>query len=289
MDGVILINKEKGYTSRDVVNIVSKHLNTKKVGHTGTLDPMATGVLAICVLKATKIVELITSNDKEYIAEVTLGVTTDTLDGTGNIIESEKCNKTKEEIEEILKEMIGTYEQEVPIYSAVKIKGKKLYEYARNNEEVNLPKRMVDIKSLSLVSDIKYTNDTVIFTIKCLVSKGTYIRSLIKDIATNLNTVGLMSELIRTKHGDFNLEDCVSIDEFKSGQYQLKSIIEVLSNYPQVIVHNELEMDIRNGKIIDNSYGYQELLFINNKNEPLSLYKVYEKDNRKIKPWKMFI
>lgn len=289
MDGVILINKEKGYTSRDVVNIVSKHLNTKKVGHTGTLDPMATGVLAICVLKATKIVELITSNDKEYIAEVTLGVTTDTLDGAGNIIESEKCFKTKEEIEEILKEMIGTYEQEVPIYSAVKIKGKKLYEYARNNEEVNLPKRMVDIKSLSLVSDIKYTNDTVIFTIKCLVSKGTYIRSLIKDIATNLNTVGLMSELIRTKHGDFNLEDCVSIDDFKSGQYQLKSIIEVLSNYPQVIVHNELEMDIRNGKIIDNSYGYQELLFINNKNEPLSLYKVYEKDNRKIKPWKMFI
>ncbi|MDD4283079.1 MAG: tRNA pseudouridine(55) synthase TruB [Bacilli bacterium] len=289
MDGVILINKEKGYTSRDVVNIVSKHLNTKKVGHTGTLDPMATGVLAICVLKATKIVELITSNDKEYIAEVTLGVTTDTLDGTGNIIKNEKCFKTKEEIEETLKEMIGTYEQEVPIYSAVKIKGKKLYEYARNNEEVNLPKRMVDIKSLSLVSDIKYTNDTVIFTIKCLVSKGTYIRSLIKDIATNLNTVGLMSELIRTKHGDFNLEDCVSIDEFKSGQYQLKSIIEVLSNYPQVIVHNELEMDIRNGKIIDNSYGYQELLFINNKNEPLSLYKVYEKDNRKIKPWKMFI
>ncbi|NLM63337.1 MAG: tRNA pseudouridine(55) synthase TruB, partial [Mollicutes bacterium] len=201
MDGIILINKKKGVTSRDVVNIISQKLNIKKVGHTGTLDPLATGVLVICIGKATKIVELMTNEDKEYIAEVTLGIKTDTLDITGNVIEEEICFKTKEEIIEALNIMKGEYEQEVPIYSAVKIKGKKLYEYARNKEKVELPKRLVNIKEINLIGDIKYVDSKVIFSFKCKVSKGTYIRSLIDDIAKKLNTIGVMSNLTRIKQG----------------------------------------------------------------------------------------
>ena len=289
MDGIILINKEKGYTSRDVVNIVSKHLNIKKVGHTGTLDPIATGVLAICIGKATKLVELITSNDKEYIAEVTLGINSDTLDITGNIIDEEKCFKTRDEIIDVLNSMIGEYEQEVPIYSAVKIKGKKLYEYARNNESVELPKRLVNIKDISLIGDIKYVNDKVIFEFKCRVSKGTYIRSLISDIAIKLNTVGVMSKLVRTKHGNFNVEDCMTIEDFLEDNYQLKPISEMLTNYPRIKVNAELEKDIRNGKIINNIYEYKEILFTDSNNNALALYKEYDKSKKKIKPWKMFV
>lgn len=289
MDGIILINKDNGYTSRDVVNIIGKHLKTKKVGHTGTLDPLATGVLTICVGKATKIVELLTNHDKEYIAEITLGITSDTLDITGNITKEVNCYKTEEEIKSVLSSMNGIYEQEVPIYSAVKIKGKKLYEYARNNEEVELPKRLVNIKELSLISDIKYEDNKVKFKFKCLVSKGTYIRSLINDIATNLNTIGLMSSLIRTKLGDFNIEECVNIEEFINNKYELKSITEVLTNYKSITANKELEEELKNGKIIDNIYESSEILFINENNEPIALYKTYDKDNNKIKPWKMFI
>ena len=136
MNGVLVVNKEKDYTSRDIVNIISKALKTKKVGHTGTLDPLATGVLVVTVGEATKISELLTSSFKEYIADIELGIETDTLDITGNILKEETVFKTKEEIENILSSMIGSYDQEVPIYSAVKINGKKLYEYAREKEEV---------------------------------------------------------------------------------------------------------------------------------------------------------
>ena len=197
MNGVLFINKEKGYTSRDVVNIISKHLKVKKVGHTGTLDPMATGVLIVCVGSATKLVDIITNEDKEYIAEITLGIETDTLDITGNIIKEEKVKIPKEKIIEVINSMKGSYNQEVPMYSAIKIDGKRLYEYARNKEKIDLPKRLVNIKEINLIDDIKYINDKTIFKIKCLVSKGTYIRSLVRDIASKLNTIGVMSELIR--------------------------------------------------------------------------------------------
>ena len=213
MNGIVLVNKPANLTSRDVVNLVSKKLNIKKIGHTGTLDPLATGVLVLTVNQATKISELITSYDKEYIAEVVLGIETDTLDITGNILKETKTRFTKKEIEIVLNKMIGFYDQEVPIYSAVKINGKRLYEYARSNEEVLLPKRLVNIKSLELVSDIDYIDNKTVFKIKCLVSKGTYIRSLIKDLASNLNTIGTMKNLTRTKQGNFKIEDSVLLSE----------------------------------------------------------------------------
>ena len=168
MDGILLIDKPKGVTSRDVVNCVVKKLNIKKVGHTGTLDPIATGVLVICVGKATKLVNYLTSTEKEYIATVELGTKTDTLDNTGKIIEEQKATIKKEKILNVLESFKGKYVQEVPIYSAVKVNGKKLYEYARNGEKVELPKREVEVKNIELIGDSSYINNKTIFKFKCL-------------------------------------------------------------------------------------------------------------------------
>ena len=287
MNGIILVNKEKDYTSRDIVNIVSKSLNTKKVGHTGTLDPLATGVLVICVGSATKLVEILTSIYKEYEAEIILGIKTDTLDITGNVLEEKDVYVTKEEIEKTLISMTKKYEQEVPIYSAVKINGKKLYEYARENKEVELPKRTVDIKELKLIDNIEYNDNKTSFKIKTLVSKGTYIRSLINDIAVSLNTIGTMKNLNRTKQGDFNLKDCYSLDDIKNKKFKLIGIDEILKSYYKVEVDDFLENKIKNGSILENRYN-KDLIVFKKSSKVLAIYKVYEKDNTKIKPFKMF-
>ena len=287
MNGILLVNKEENYTSRDVVNKVGKILGTKKIGHTGTLDPLATGVLVLCIGSATKLNEILTSTYKEYEAEITLGLLTDTLDITGNVLKEENMKINKEQVLEALNRMTGKYIQEVPIYSAVKVNGKKLYEYARAGEVVELPKREVDIKELELVGDVRYTDNKTIFNIRCLVSKGTYIRALVNDIATNLNTIGVMSKLKRTKQGRFDLEDCYTLDDIENGNYKLISIDEVLNEYPRVVVEGSKEKLISNGAIIDNDWNKTEILFVDENNILIALYKKYEKDETKLKPWKM--
>ncbi len=286
MDGIILLNKEKNMTSRDCVNIASKILNTKKIGHTGTLDPLATGVLILCIGTATKLVEIITAHNKEYIAEITLGTLTDTLDNTGNILKEEMVNLTDEEIIKVINSFKKTYLQEVPIYSAVKINGKKLYEYARNNEEVILPKREVSINEIELISDIKRINNKIIFSIKTNVSKGTYIRSLILDIAKQLNTIGIMSDLTRTKQGDILLEECISLDDLKNNNIKIHKIDRFINNFKKVVVDDYLKQKVLNGQILENREN-TDVLFIDENNNPLAIYKIYEKDNTRIKPWKM--
>lgn len=287
MNGILLVNKEKNYTSRDIVNKVGKILGTKKIGHTGTLDPLATGVLVLCIGSATKLNEILTSTYKEYEAEITLGLLTDTLDITGNVLKEESVKVNKGQLLEALNKMIGKYIQEVPIYSAVKVNGKKLYEYARNGESVELPKREVDIKKLELVGDIRYIDNKTVFNIRCLVSKGTYIRALVNDIAANLNTIGVMSKLKRTKQGIFNLEDCYTLDDIEKGNYKLISVDEVLNEYPRVMVEGREEKLVSNGAIIDNSWNKDKILFIDKNNILIALYKTYEKDKTKLKPWKM--
>ena len=284
MNGVLVVNKEKDYTSRDIVNIISKTLKTKKVGHTGTLDPLATGVLVVTVGEATKISELLTSSFKEYIADIELGIETDTLDITGNLLKEETVFKTKEEIENILSSMIGSYDQEVPIYSAVKINGKKLYEYAREKEKVELPKRKVEVKEIELLN-YRQKEDKVFFKMRCLVSKGTYIRSLIRDIATKLNTIGVMTDLIRTKQGKFNIEDAYTLEQIKQGKSHLIKIEDAL-DIDIVEVDDYLKKKIQNGSILENRYSKDTVLF--KQNTALAIYKKYEKDSTKIKPWKMF-
>lgn len=284
MNGLLIVNKEKNYTSRDVVNIISKKFKTKKVGHTGTLDPLATGVLVVTIGEATKVSELLTATYKEYIAEVILGINTDTLDITGNILEERDSLKTKEEIKNVLNKMTGTYLQEVPIYSAVKVNGKKLYEYARNNEEVILPKKEVTIKSIDLLN-YKIENNKTIFKIKCLVSKGTYIRSLVRDIASKLNTIGVMSNLNRTKQGKFDLNNSYTIDQIKAGNFELIKIEDAL-DIKIVEVDNQMASKIKNGSLIDNIYKAETILL--KKEVPLAIYHIYQKDSKKLKPWKIF-
>ena len=281
MNGILIIDKPKGITSRDVVNTIVKKFNTKKVGHTGTLDPIATGVLVICVGSATKLVDEFTSNDKEYIASVELGTLTDTLDSDGKVINEENCIKTKEEIISALNSFKGSYLQEVPKYSAVKINGKKLYEYARSKEEVELPKRKVEIKNIELINNIEYKNNKTMFKFKCCVSKGTYIRSLIRDIAFKLNTIGIMIDLRRTRQGKFKIEDSIQIDNVS--KEKLINIIDIL-DVKKIELTSDIEKKVLNGALIDNIYNCEEVLFIKN-NEAIALYK---RNNGKLKPYKMF-
>ena len=283
MDGILVVNKPKGVTSRDVVNSVCKILNTKKIGHTGTLDPIATGVLVLCIGKATKLVEILTSDDKEYIATVKLGILTDTLDTDGKILKEEKVCITKEKLINVLNSFVGAYEQEVPIYSAVKINGRKLYEYARNDEQIKLPRRNVKIKSIELLE-----LDDVEYKFKVSVSKGTYIRSLIKDINEKLGIIGSMSDLKRTRQGKFNINDSYDLEKIKNGDYKILSINDVLKEKNSVIIDDKLFGFIKNGRILDNRYNKDIVMFVYN-GEVVAIYKVYEKDKTKIKPFKMFI
>ena len=271
-NGILIVNKPSCITSRDVVNIVGKTLNIKKVGHTGTLDPMATGVLVLCLGNALKVCELITANDKEYIAKVILGIETETLDTTSPIINTKKTNITKEEIEKVLNSFKGSYLQEVPKYSAVKINGKKLYEYAREGKEIELPKKMVTIYDIQLISDITYYNDTTTFYIKTTVSKGTYIRSLIRDIGYKLNTYGCMDSLERTRQGIFNIDNSNTIEEIKNNNYKLLSIEESLPNIPLVEVDNKTLFKIRNGVKLKKFFA-GDMAIIKDKNKVVAIYK----------------
>lgn len=275
MDGIVLINKEEGLTSRDVVNKIVKKLNLKKVGHAGTLDPIAKGLLVIGIGKGTKILDLLTINTKEYIATSKIGIETDTLDISGNIL-----NKTndfylkREELINTLNSFIGSYYQEVPKYSAVKINGKKLYEYARNDLNVDLPKRLITIYKIELLEFNK--NE---FTFKVLASKGTYIRSLIRDIGIKLNLPMTMKELIRTKSGKFNLSDSYEI----SDDFKIIPIFEAL-DYPVIKITDEnLLKKIKNGNKIKLDCSYDTITLIDNLNNTLAIYKKEKLEYQAIK------
>lgn len=277
INGLVVINKPKDYTSRDVVNIVGKSLKTKKVGHTGTLDPLAEGVLVVCVGRYTKLVDMLTSYDKEYIAEIKLGIKTDTLDITGNILEEQDFNITKEDILEVFNKFIGEYEMEVPIFSAIKVNGKKLYEYARNGTNVSLPVKKVFIYELEL---LEFNNDIIKFRTKVL--KGTYIRSLIRDICSSLNTIGTMNSLIRTKQGDFIIDNSYNIDDIKNSKFKLSSIRELLK-FPTYNL-SEIEYEkVKNGNKIILSCQEKYILLLFN-NEEIA---IYEKDQKGYKVYVM--
>ena len=283
MNGILLINKPIDFTSRDVVNKLTKILKTKKIGHTGTLDPIATGVLVVCVGNTTKLCELLTSEYKEYVATIKLGIKTDTLDTTGNIIEEKEYNITEEQIKEVLNSFLGTSIQTTPIYSAVKVNGKKLYEYAREGKEVELPKREINITDIELIS---YKDDEIKF--KTTVSKGTYIRALIDDICNKLNTVGTMSSLIRTKQGKFTLEETFTLEDVENGKYELISIEKALSDIETITIDEDTYNKVKNGAIITKQFNndYANLLY---NNKIVAIYKTYDKDNTLAKPFKMFI
>lgn len=266
MKGVIILDKEKNLTSRDEVNRLCKLFNTKKIGHTGTLDPLATGILIICVGKYTKLVDLITSQDKEYIATVKLGILTDTLDIEGKVIKEKKYSLEEGKIRDVLNSFKKTYLQEVPKYSAVKVNGRKLYDYARNNEEVELPKREVTIYDIELLS--MFVDG---FEFKVTVSKGTYIRSLINDIALELDTYGTMTSLRRTAQGNATIEDAKTFEEIKKGKYETLSASNIL-NIPTIIITKEQEFYVSNGVKLEMSIGNGHYLMMHN-NVEIAIYE----------------
>lgn len=278
MQGAIIVNKAPNMTSRDVINILNKKFNTKSIGHTGTLDPIAEGVLVCLIGKYTKLTDILINHDKEYIASFKLGILTDTLDITGKILKEEKVNLTKEEIQKTILSFKGTYNQEVPIYSAVKINGKKLYEYARNNEKITLPKREVNIYDIELLNI-----DNECLTIKTKVSKGTYIRSLIRDIGLKLNTNATMTKLIRTKLDKFTIEESYTLEDIQNDNYKILSL-EDLIDLDTININEEMLFKIKNGQIID--YQTNKYILYKYNNQNIALYKPYQ--NNKIKPFIMF-
>ncbi len=233
MDGIIVINKVKGCTSHDVVYQVKK-LFGEKVGHTGTLDPNATGVLPILLGKGTELSQFMINHDKKYVATIKLGIKTDTADVEGDVVEEKDVDFSKVNASNVIvifSKMIGKQMQRPPMYSAIKVKGKKLYEYAREGKTVNVPKREIEIYDLKLL-DINNDEKTLTFEIYC--SKGTYVRSVCEKIAEALETVGYMQELNRTMVGEFNIEKSVTIEELKENidnKEFIKNNVITIENY----------------------------------------------------------
>lgn len=232
MNRIFILNKPLEFTSQDAVSKLKKILNQKKAGHTGTLDPMATGVLPILVGETTKLSKYLVEHKKTYIAVLKLGTCTDTGDSEGKIIEEKKVdieNLTKDKVEFVLNEFLGKQIQTPPIYSAIKINGKKLYEYARNGIEVEIPKREIEIYNIKLIKLDKNEKE-IEFEVEC--SKGTYIRTLCEDIAKKLDTIGYMKSLTRTKVNNFKLEDTITFENLENNK-----------NNEEWLLHNSYTME----------------------------------------------
>lgn len=270
MDGILLINKPIGMTSRDCVNKIMKKFNTRKVGHTGTLDPFASGLLIITINKGTRISSYIETLDKEYIAELKLGEKTSTLDLEGEILKTCEVPLPLDE-EVILKSLntfVGDIKQVPPMYSAIKINGEELYKKARRGEIVERKARDVTINSIELLS---LKEEKILFKVNC--SKGTYIRTLGEDIASSLNLLGHLTTLTRTKVGRYTLNMAKSIEDINEDD--IISIVDGLSHIPSITVDEKIAFKVKNGVKLELS-GENLYLIKNQNNEPLALYSKKE-------------
>ena len=266
MNGIILIDKPKDYTSHDIVAVVKK-ISKEKVGHTGTLDPLATGVLPLLIGKATGISKYLINHDKTYIATVKLGTKTDTADSEGKVIEERQVPELSiSDIQKVLKLLIGKQEQVPPMYSAIKINGKKLYEYARQGKKVDVQARTIEIYNTKLLESNKEVNE-IVFEISC--SKGTYIRAVCETLAEKLNTVGFMKELRRVKVGEFEIENTVQIEELKQNEKLLdKKIITIEEFFKD---KNEINLNDKELQLFLNGVKL-------NKEKINDIYRIYNQD-----------
>lgn len=269
MDGILNINKPTGMSSFDVVREVKKIAKTKKVGHTGTLDPEASGVLPICIGRATKLVDYIMSDYKIYKVELKLGITTDTYDREGKILQTSSVNVSNEEVEKVIKSFEGEIDQIPPMYSALKVNGERLYNLARQGIEIERKPRKINIYNIDILSmDLP----VVQFTVKC--SKGTYIRSLCFDIGEKLKCGGTMWNLERIQTGSFSISDSLRLDQLNSDNISnyLIPMDRALESYPKIIFNKKYEKLILNGVTIkDND-------IIGNVEKDM-LYRVYLGEN----------
>lgn len=275
INGIILVNKPEGWTSQDVLSKLKRHFHIDKIGHAGTLDPLATGVLVVLLGTSTKLSDYLLSDEKEYECEILIGKSSDTEDITGTILETKKVTKI-ENVDKVLEELKGVLEQEPPMYSSVRYNGRKLYELARDGMVVEREKRKIEIRNLKRISDIKYEDDCCSFSFKSLVSKGTYIRTLCVEIGLRLGYPALMTKLKRVKSGQFSIDDCYELTDVLNNKYTILSNYEAIKNKKNIVTINEyLYNRVINGmKIrVDSDYDFIYLVYNNN------LVGIYEKDD----------
>ncbi|MCE5024601.1 tRNA pseudouridine(55) synthase TruB [Staphylococcus simulans] len=302
MEGILPVFKERGLTSHDVVFKLRKILHTKKVGHTGTLDPEVNGVLPICVGGATKVSDYIMEMGKAYQATVTVGVSTTTEDQTGEVLETKVVSKdlTADKIDEAILSFVGEIEQIPPMYSSVKVNGRKLYEYARNNETVERPKRKVRIYEIERNSEIRYKDDTCSFDIFIRCGKGTYIRTLATDIGRTLGYPAHMSQLTRVESGGFSIDESLTLDQIdelykqEALQEKLFPIEYGLKGLPHIQIDDpNIKKRILNGqKFYKNEFSeaIDEVTVMEDKEteKALALYIPHAEKPNEIKPKKVF-
>lgn len=288
-NGIINVYKEAGFTSHDVVAKLRGILKQKKIGHTGTLDPAATGVLPVCLGSGTKLCDMLTDRSKVYEAVMLLGTTTDTEDTTGTVISTSEVNVTDADIRETIMSFVGTYDQIPPMYSALKVNGQKLCDLARKGIEIERKARSVEIVSIDILEiNVPYVK----FSVHC--SKGTYIRSLCRDIGDKLGTGACMASLVRTRVGQFELENAhtlTEISEFvndgKIEEY-ITSVDEMFSDMNSLTVCDRNEMLVRNGNMFPNEKIGDEIRVYFSDNTFAGVYE-YDANNSFYKPKKMFL
>ena len=299
--GVIPVDKPAGMTSHDVIYKMRRVLGTKKVGHTGTLDPAVTGVLPIVIGDATKLTEILQERDKRYIATVTLGHATDTEDATGKTLETAAVvegSVTKEDVRAVIDQFQGDYKQTVPLYSSVRVNGRKLYWYAHEGIEVERPSRTVQIKNLKLTSDVRYEDGEISFDIDVTCSKGTYIRTLAVDIGRALGYPAHMSYLRRTESCGFSIDEAIKLDDLRNGTVKAEPIpiIDMLDDILRHDIRDEdLLFQITHGQKVVKSdiltmLGLTELdtVLFTRGEMPLGIYKTHPEKPDQLKPFKMF-
>ena len=301
MDGIFNIYKEKGFTSHDVVAIVRRTIHMKKVGHTGTLDPDAEGVLPVCVGKATKLSDVIMDGRKSYRAMLRLGMTTTTEDASGEVLETKEVDFNEDKIREVVASFIGRLEQVPPMYSAVKVNGKKLYELAREGKEIERKSRTIEVYDIRIRQFLP--PDRVEIDVDC--SKGTYIRTLCSDIGKALGCGGHMAELLRTRTGAFSLENAIKLDELKALAEQEKAeevlltMEESLEDFPMVKVSEKSQKFLYNGGKIQERFLTEKPAVLtegeivatyDHENNLVGLYEIKKEENNYfIKPFKMLV
>ena len=289
-------------TSHDCVFKVRKLVKMKKVGHTGTLDPDVSGVLPICLGRATKIVEYVTAANKTYEGEVKLGFSTTTEDASGEVVDEKGVDRdiTKDEVLNVLHSLTGEIIQTPPMYSAVKVNGKRLYEYARQGMVIERPSRKITIHKLELLSDIVHTNHTVSFRFRVTCSKGTYVRTLAVQIGEKLGYPSHMSDLIRVSSGEFKLQQCMTLEELeylvKDGRIQehLLSIEDALSHLPKLIINDKVAEKVKNGSVLPvpqelNQIQVGEPIAVLYNGDILAIYQRHPEKPNLIKPIKVLV
>lgn len=292
MDGIINVYKEKGFTSHDVVAKLRGILHMKKIGHTGTLDPDAVGVLPVCLGKGTKLCDMITDKDKTYEAVMLLGTTTDTLDITGTVLETKEVKVTELEVVEAVSSFLGEYEQIPPMYSALKYNGKKLYELAREGVSIERKPRRVNIKSIRINEmNLKDEQKTVTFTVEC--SKGTYIRSLCDDIGRKLGCGACMQQLTRTRVGKFAIDDSLTLNQITAyvikGEFERHIVrVDDMFSYEHITVPEEYNKLLYNGNALPVETEAEEdsRFCVYDCNE--QFIGIYSKKDNDLMPVKMF-